>query len=44
MLEHSVYSVITPEGYFSILWKDSEKIKRVAEQMRLTADDSRRLA
>lgn len=43
MLEHSVYSVITPEGCASILWKDSEKMREAAEAMRLTADDLRRL-
>mgnify|MGYP003662761978 CR=1 FL=1 len=44
MLEHSVYSVITPEGCASILWKDSEKMREAAEQMRLTADDLKNLA
>ena len=39
MLEHSVYSVITPEGCASILWKDSEKMIEAAEAMRLTAQD-----
>ena len=39
MLEHAVYSVITPEGCASILWKDSEKMREAAEAMRLTADD-----
>ncbi|WP_370204758.1 acetyl-CoA carboxylase carboxyltransferase subunit alpha [Pararhodobacter marinus] len=39
MLEHSVYSVITPEGCASILWKDSEKMREAAEAMRLTAQD-----
>ena len=43
MLEHSVYSVITPEGCASILWKDSEKMREAAEAMRLTADDLRKL-
>jgi acetyl-CoA carboxylase carboxyl transferase subunit alpha len=43
MLEHSVYSVITPEGCASILWKDAEKMVEAAEAMRLTADDLRRL-
>lgn len=43
MLEHAVYSVITPEGCASILWKDSEKMREAAEAMRLTADDLRRL-
>ena len=39
MLEHSVYSVISPEGCASILWKDSEKTREAAEALRLTADD-----
>ncbi len=39
MLEHSVYSVITPEGCASILWKDSEKMREAADAMRLTAQD-----
>jgi acetyl-CoA carboxylase carboxyl transferase subunit alpha len=43
MLEHSVYSVITPEGCASILWKDSEKMREAAEAMRLTAEDLRKL-
>ncbi|MEM7521565.1 MAG: acetyl-CoA carboxylase carboxyltransferase subunit alpha [Pseudomonadota bacterium] len=43
MMEHSVYSVITPEGCASILWKDAEKMREAAEAMRLTADDLRRL-
>lgn len=43
MLEHSVYSVITPEGCASILWKDAEKMREAAEAMRLTADELYRL-
>ncbi|MBV1896086.1 MAG: acetyl-CoA carboxylase carboxyltransferase subunit alpha [Rhodobacteraceae bacterium] len=39
MLEHSIYSVITPEGCASILWKDSEKMREAAEAMRMTAQD-----
>lgn len=39
MLEHSVYSVITPEGCASILWKDSNKMREAAEALRLTAQD-----
>ena len=39
MLEHSVYSVISPEGCASILWKDAEKMKEAAEALRLTAQD-----
>ncbi|MGR3452737.1 acetyl-CoA carboxylase carboxyltransferase subunit alpha [Pseudooceanicola sp.] len=44
MLEHSVYSVITPEGCASILWKDAEKMREAAEQMRLTAQELKQLA
>ncbi len=39
MLEHSVYSVISPEGCASILWKDAEKTREAAEALRLTARD-----
>ncbi|WIY27151.1 acetyl-CoA carboxylase carboxyltransferase subunit alpha [Parasedimentitalea psychrophila] len=39
MLEHSVYSVITPEGCASILWKDAEKMREAAQALRLTATD-----
>jgi len=43
MLEHSVYSVISPEGCASILWKDSEKMREAAEALRLTAQDLTKL-
>ncbi|UXX82123.1 acetyl-CoA carboxylase carboxyltransferase subunit alpha [Roseovarius pelagicus] len=43
MLEHSVYSVISPEGCASILWKDAEKMREAAEALRLTAKDLTRL-
>lgn len=43
MLEHSIYSVITPEGCASILWKDSEKMREAAEALRLTAQDLNKL-
>ncbi|HQU68472.1 MAG TPA: acetyl-CoA carboxylase carboxyltransferase subunit alpha [Albidovulum sp.] len=39
MLEHSIYSVITPEGCASILWKDAERMKEAAMALRLTAQD-----
>ncbi len=39
MLEHSIYSVISPEGCASILWKDSDKMKEAAEALKLTAQD-----
>lgn len=44
MLEHSVYSVISPEGCASILWKDAEKMREAAEALRLTAQDLLKLA
>ncbi|MFP4239048.1 MAG: acetyl-CoA carboxylase carboxyl transferase subunit alpha, partial [Rhodosalinus sp.] len=43
MLEHSIYSVISPEGCASILWKDAEKMREAAEALRLTAQDLRKL-
>jgi len=43
MLEHSVYSVISPEGCASILWKNAEKMREAAEAMRLTAQDLQEL-
>ena len=43
MLEHSVYSVISPEGCASILWKDAEKMREAAEALRLTAQDLAKL-
>lgn len=39
MMENGVYSILSPEGYSSILWKDSSKFKEAAEKMRLTAQD-----
>ena len=39
MLENSVYSVISPEGCASILWKDSSKAPQAAEALRMTAQD-----
>ena len=43
MLEHSVYSVISPEGCASILWKNPEKMREAAEALRLTAQDLKKL-
>ncbi len=43
MLEHSIYSVISPEGCASILWKDAEKMREAAEALRLTAQDLKQL-
>lgn len=39
MLENSVYSILSPEGFASILWKDSTRAKEAAEVMKLTATD-----
>lgn len=43
MLQNAVYSVISPEGCASILWKDSSKAKTAAESLRLTAEDAKSL-
>ena len=42
MLEHAVYSVLSPEGFASILWKDSGRSAEACELMKLTAQDLRR--
>lgn len=39
MLENAVYSILSPEGYASILWKDSSRAEEAAEKMKLTAED-----
>ncbi len=39
MLENSIYSILSPEGYASILWKDASKASEAAEVMKLTAQD-----
>lgn len=39
MLENAVYSILSPEGYASILWKDSSRAEEAAEKMKLTAYD-----
>ena len=44
MLEHSVYSIISPEGCAAILWKDAAQAPAAAEALRLTAEDLKRLA
>ena len=43
ILENAVYSVISPEGCASILWKDAKKVKGAAECLRLTAQDMEEL-
>ncbi len=39
MLENSIYSILSPEGYASILWKDANRAKEAAEVMKLTSYD-----
>jgi acetyl-CoA carboxylase carboxyl transferase subunit alpha len=39
MLEHSIYSVISPEGCAAILWRSSDKAPEAAEALRFTAED-----
>ncbi|MGL5977791.1 MAG: acetyl-CoA carboxylase carboxyltransferase subunit alpha [Erysipelotrichaceae bacterium] len=39
MLEHSIYSILSPEGFASILWKDASRSKEAADLMKLTAQD-----
>jgi len=43
MLEHAIYSVISPEGCAAILWKDAAEKERAAESLKLTSDDLLRL-
>ena len=43
MLENAVYSILSPEGFASILYKDSSKAKEAAENMKLTAKDLKKL-
>ncbi|MCI9140092.1 MAG: acetyl-CoA carboxylase carboxyltransferase subunit beta [Lachnospiraceae bacterium] len=43
MLENSIYSVLSPEGFASILWKDAKRAKEAAGIMKLTARDLKRL-
>jgi acetyl-CoA carboxylase carboxyl transferase subunit alpha len=44
MLEHAIYSVISPEGAASILWRDTAKAQEAAASLKITADDLLRLA
>jgi acetyl-CoA carboxylase carboxyl transferase subunit alpha len=44
MLEHAIYSVISPEGCASILWRDALAASQAAEALKLTAEDLKRLA
>ena len=43
MMENATYSILSPEGYASILWKDSKRAKEASELMKITADDLKKL-
>lgn len=43
MMENAIYSVLSPEGFASILWKDSKKAKEASEVMKITAEDLKNL-
>ena len=43
MLENAIYSILSPEGFASILWKDSKRAKEAAEVMKITAHDLKNL-
>ena len=43
MLENAIYSILSPEGFASILYKDSTKAKEAAENMKITAQDLKKL-
>ena len=43
MLENSIYSILSPEGFASILYKDSSKSKEAAEKMKITANELKKL-
>lgn len=43
MLEHAVYSILSPEGFASILWKDATRAREAAEVMKVTAEDLKKL-
>lgn len=43
MLENATYSVLSPEGFASVLWKDSKRFEEAAEIMKITADDLKKL-
>ncbi len=43
ILENAIYSILSPEGFASILWKDSKRAKEAAEVMKITAEDLKKL-
>ena len=44
MLENAIYSILSPEGFATILWKDGKRAKEAANAMQITADDLKRLS
>lgn len=44
MLEHTIYAILSPEGFASILWKDGSRSKEAAELMKITANELKELA
>ena len=42
-MENAIYSILSPEGFAAILWKDSTRAKEAAEVMKLTAEDLKEL-
>jgi len=43
MLEHAIYSILSPEGFASILWKDASRAREAAERIKITAQDLHKL-
>ena len=43
LLENSIYSILSPEGFASILWKDGKRAKEASEIMKITAQDLKKL-
>ena len=43
MMENATYSILSPEGFASIFWKDGKRAKEAAEIMKITAEDLKRL-
>lgn len=43
MMENATYTILSPEGFASIMWKDAKKAPKAAEQMRVTAEDLKEL-
>jgi len=43
MMEHSIYAILSPEGFASILWKDGKKAPEAAELMKITASELKQM-